>query len=351
MSDMNNSSNSNYLRKFSGCWSGEAIFNSSSHCLARLLNNNLLNNNIINLELAREIRLLAKKKNAVILSHIYQPLEIQAVSDFVSDSLELAKKASEINAEIIILCGVSFMAETAKLLNFNKKILLPVLEARCPMADMISIRDIQDLREAHPEAKVLCYVNSTLETKANSDVCCTSSSAVKIAKSLDSEKIIFIPDKGLGSYLQEAFPEKQIICFDGFCPVHYQIRPKDLELAKKLNPEAKVLAHPECPMSVLELADYAGSTSQMYDYIKNSIEKIFIVLTEIGLIERMRADMPDKKIYTVQPSPVCPSMKNITLEILHESLKQETHEIIMQKNETFERAYLAVTKMLELFEK
>ena len=213
-----------------------------------------------NVEILRaELRQLVKEKNAVILTHIYQRLEVQDTADHVGDSLALSRSAAKTNADIIIFCGVHFMAETAKLLNPAKTVLLPDLQSGCPMADMISVEDLRAFKNEHPGSPVVCYVNSSAAVKAESDMCCTSTNAVQVVNSFKEKEIIFAPDKGLGVWVQEQLPHKKLHIYDGFCPTHYQITPKEVFIMREKYPEAVVVEHPECDPEVWRLADFAGS--------------------------------------------------------------------------------------------
>ena len=275
--------------------------------------------------LIEKINKLKKEKNTILLVHNYQRPEIYKVADFIGDSLELAKKALETNAKIILFCGVDFMAETAKILNPNKKVLLPTYEARCPMAGMVDIEKLKQLQSKYPNAKTVCYINTTAETKAHCDVCCTSANAVKIVKKLDAKQIIFLPDKNLANYVQSQLPEKEIIPWDGFCYVHNKILADQLKKGKELHPNAKVIVHPESPAEVITLADHVTSTSGMITYSKENVAEEFIIVTEIGMIERLQIEVPNKKFYSV--GGICIQMKKNTLENILESLEQEKHVI------------------------
>lgn len=298
-------------------------------------------------ELFENIRALAKEKNAVILTHIYQRLEVQRVADFVGDSLMLSKKAQETDADLIVFCGVHFMAETAKLLSPEKKVLLPDIQSGCPMADMINVDDLRAFKAQHSGAPVVAYVNSSAAVKAESDICCTSTNAVDIVRSLDAEEVIFVPDKGLGEWVQKQIPEKKIHIYDGFCPTHWQITVAELEKQRELHPEAVIVAHPECNPEVWERADFVGSTSQIYNFIENSLGRSFIILSEQGLVARMQADFPDKFIDTVFPLPLCPNMKYHSLENLHDAIEKEFTEITIPEN-ILKPAKLTIDRMIDV---
>ena len=299
------------------------------------------------LELFGKIKALAKQKNAVILTHIYQRLEVQRVADFVGDSLMLSKQAAETDADLIVFCGVHFMAETAKLLSPEKKVLLPDIQSGCPMADMINVDDLRSFKAEHPGAPVVCYVNSSAAVKAESDICCTSTNAIEIVRSLDAEDVIFVPDKGLGEWVQYNVPEKNIHIYDGFCPTHWQITSAELDKQRQLHPEAVILAHPECDPEVWRRADYVGSTSGIYKFIEDSPGRKFIILSEQGLVARIQADFPEKEILTVFPLPLCPNMKYHSLENLYDAIDQEFTEIIIPE-EILKPAKATIDKMIEI---
>lgn len=298
-------------------------------------------------ELFDKIRALAEKKNAVILTHIYQRLETQRVADFVGDSLMLSKKAEATDADIIAFCGVHFMAETAKLLNPNKKVLLPDIQSGCPMADMINVEDLKLFKDDHKGAPVVCYINSSAAVKAESDICCTSTNAVDIVESLDAEEVIFVPDKGLGEWVQEKIPSKKIHIYDGFCPTHWQITPLEVDKQREKLPDAVIIAHPECNPDVWRKADFVGSTSAIYNFVQEHEKNEFVILSEQGLVARMQADMPDKKITTVFPLPLCPNMKYHSLENLYNAIDQEFTEIHIPE-EIIEPARLTIERMMDV---
>jgi len=302
------------------------------------------------MELFEKVRALAKQKNAVILTHIYQRLEVQRVADFVGDSLMLSKRAQETDADLIVFCGVHFMAETAKLLNPSKKVLLPDIQSGCPMADMINVDDLKAFKAEHPGAPVVCYVNSSAAVKAESDICCTSTNAVDIVRSLDSREVIFVPDKGLGEWVQYNVPEKILHIYDGFCPTHWQITASEVDKQRDLHPEAVIIAHPECDPDVWRRADFIGSTSEIYKFIENSPGRKFIILSEQGLVARMQADFPEKDILTVFPLPLCPNMKYHNLENLYAAIEQEFTEITIPES-ILAPAKLTIDRMIDISSK
>ncbi len=296
-----------------------------------------------------EIRKLAKEKNAVILTHIYQRLEVQDIADHVGDSLALSRYAAKTEADIIVFCGVHFMAETAKLLNPEKTVLLPDLQSGCPMADMISVEDLRAFKNENPGSPVVCYVNSSAAVKAESDICCTSTNAVQVVNSFNEKEIIFAPDKGLGVWVQEQLPHKKLHIYDGFCPTHYQITPKEVFIMREKYPDAIVVAHPECDPEVWRLADFVGSTSQIYKFVLGHEKNQFIILSEQGLVARMQRDMHPKAIVTTFPLPLCPNMKYHKLESVIEALRENKNEIKVDKK-IFDKARKTITRMFEVTE-
>lgn len=294
-----------------------------------------------------KINRLKQEKNAVILAHFYAPDEVQKVADYVGDSFYLAKVAKQSDANIIVFCGVSFMGESAKILNTDKKVLMPDLTADCAMAHMVKTGIIEEMKAKYEDLAVVCYINSTAELKCQSDVCVTSSNAVKIVKALPNKNIFFIPDKNLGNFVKESVPEKNIILNDGCCPIHAKISVSHLEDEKRKHPKALVLTHPECEKAVLELSDYIGSTADIISYAKNSEATEFIICTEEGVNYRLMADNPNKKFYFPNPKPCCEDMKLNTLENLVKCL--ETEENVVEVSEEIrERALVPLNRMLEL---
>jgi len=251
------------------------------------------------IELINKINALKKKKNAILLVHNYQWPEIYQVADFIGDSLELAKAAAKVKNKIIVFCGVDFMAESAKLLNPNKIVLLPAIQARCPMAAMVDIPKLLMMKKLHPLAAVVGYVNTSAETKAYCDICCTSANAVKVVSSLSNKEIIFLPDKNLALYVQTQLPNKKIIPWEGFCYVHSRIIASEIRQAIKQYPQAEILVHPECPPEIIKLADAVCSTSQMIVRAKQSLKREFIVVTEAGMINRLNLEVKNKKFFAV----------------------------------------------------
>jgi quinolinate synthase len=296
-------------------------------------------------EIAEKIAALKKKRNAVILVHNYQLGEVQDIADFVGDSLELSQNAAKTGADVIVFCGVHFMAETASIICPGKVVLLPDINAGCPMADMITAERLRAMKKKHPGALVVCYVNSTAEVKAESDICCTSANAVEIVGGLDARKIIFVPDQYLGHYVSARTGRKMIL-WPGFCPTHVRIRPERIRELRQEYPQAKVVVHPECTPEVIALADEVASTSGMCRYARRDDVREMVVGTEIGLIHRLRKENPGKRFIPVSEQAICPSMKLITLEKVLSSLEDMSPEVKVPEQIRL-RAMAAVDKMLE----
>ena len=290
---------------------------------------------------------LKKAKNAVIMAHYYVEDEVQEIADYIGDSYYLSDMATKIDADVIVLCGVAFMGESAKVLNPNKKVLLPAADADCPMAHMASIEKIQEVRAQYEDVAVVCYVNSTAELKAASDVCVTSANALKIVKALPNKNIFFIPDQNLAHYIADQLPEKNFIFNDGFCHVHHTVTVEQIEEAKKARPEALVMVHPECKPAVTAMADYIGSTSGIIKFATESDAKEFIVVTEMGVLYELKKRNPDKTFYTAGNMQVCPNMKKISLDKIIDVLEQENPEVIMDAT-LMEAAHEPMKRMLEL---
>lgn len=293
------------------------------------------------------IEQLKKEKDIVILAHYYVDGEVQEIADLVGDSYFLAKKATEVSQQNILFCGVSFMGESAKILNPGKRVIMADEFADCPMAHMVDIAKIQQVREQYPDVAVVCYVNSTAEIKAYSDVCVTSSNALRVVQSLPNKHIFFIPDNNLGRYISTLVPEKEFIFNDGFCHVHTSIHRENVEEAKKLHPNAPVLTHPECTADVLEISDFIGSTSEILDYATKSDAKEFIICTEMGIFFELEQKNPDKRFYSVGHRQFCPNMKKITLEKVVRAMEEMEPEVTMDE-ELRVKANAPLVKMLEL---
>ena len=294
-----------------------------------------------------EIMRLKKENDVCILAHLYQNDAILEVADSTGDSFALAKLAQTVPNKTVLMCGVRFMGESAKILNPGKKVLLPDLHADCPMAHMAAIEKIEEVRKEYPDVAVVCYVNSTAELKSHSDVCVTSSNAVKIVKELPNHDIFFIPDEHLGTYVAEQVPEKHIILNDGFCHVHAAIRPEAAKAAKEARPQAKLLVHPECRSEVVALADYVGSTAGIIKYAEASKNTEFLVATELGVFAELKKRCPDKKFYAVGNTQICPNMKKVTLDKLIEALENEENEVLLSEQEISD-AHAPLLRMLEL---
>lgn len=294
-----------------------------------------------------QIKRLKKEKNAVILAHYYVNDEVQDIADYIGDSYYLSKKATEVSEQVIVFCGVSFMGESAKILNPDKLVLMPDNLANCPMAHMADIDYIEKSRKEYDDLAVVCYINSTAELKVHSDVCVTSSNALKIVKALPNKNIFFIPDENLGRYIASLVPEKNFIFNDGFCHVHKSITKENVLKAKKAKPDALVLVHPECTMDILELADYIGSTSGIIDYATNSDAKEFIICTEMGVLHQLTLKNPDKKFYSVGIRQFCPNMKKVTLEKVRDVLINENNAVAVS-DEVRKKAGIPLARMLEL---
>ncbi|MDO5649118.1 MAG: quinolinate synthase NadA [Gallicola sp.] len=293
------------------------------------------------------INQLKKEKNAVIMAHYYVDGEIQKIADEVGDSYYLSKKASETDADKIILCGVSFMGESAKILNSDKEVYLPDRTADCPMAHMIEEDLIEEMRQNYEDLAVVCYINSTAETKTYSDVCVTSSNAVKIVKELPNHNIFFIPDGNLGRYVADQVPDKNIILNKGYCPIHQKITVEKVKDAKTAHPEAVFAAHPECTYDVLKEADYVGSTSGIIEYVTASDKKEFIIGTEIGIFYQLKEKNPDKIFYPVMENQICEDMKKLSLEQILEILEGGGEEVQVAEG-VREKSLIPLERMLHL---
>jgi len=298
-------------------------------------------------EIKKEVLKLKRKKNAVILAHNYQAPDIQDVADFVGDSLELSRKAVGVEAETIVFCGVDFMAETAKMINPKKRVLIPDANSRCPMAAMLKPEDILNARKDHPGAPVLLYVNTSAACKAEGDYACTSANAVQVARAIPEKEILFGPDANLCSYVQGMVPEKKFhpIPARGFCPTHLRIYPAEIAGLKKMRPEAKIIAHPECIREVREMADYVVSTAGMLKAAREDEAGEFIIATEKGMVYRMEKEIPQKKFYEV--NAVCPNMKMHTVAKVRDALKKGQYEVEVP-DEIAEKAMISIRRMMEL---
>lgn len=295
----------------------------------------------------QKIEQLKTEKNATILAHYYVDAEIQEIADYVGDSYYLAKIAKGIDAQTIVFCGVSFMGESAKILNPNKTVLMPDITADCAMAHMVEDGIIEKMREKYDDLAVVCYVNSSIDLKCKSDVCVTSSNAVKIVKNLPNKNIFFIPDENLGRFVAEQVPEKNVILNKGFCPIHKTISATTLQKAKNEHPCALVLTHPECAKEILDLSDFIGSTAEIIEYAKESECNEFIICTEIGVLYKLQKDSPNKKFFFVSPAPICADMKKCTLERIAYVLETGENAVNID-SEKIKKASKALDKMLEI---
>ena len=297
--------------------------------------------------LQEQIIQLKTEKNAVILAHYYVDGKVQEIADYVGDSYYLAKIASTVSADTIVFCGVSFMGESAKILNPNKTVLMPDIDADCPMAHMASISKIKEMKEKYDDLAVVCYINSTAALKELADVCVTSSNAMKIVKALPNKNIFFIPDENLGRYIASMVPEKNFIFNDGYCHVHADLTLEKIQHAKKEHPQAQLLIHPECRMEALEEADFIGSTSEIIDYATKSDAKEFLIATETGVFYELQAKNPDKKFYPVKEEQICPNMKLITLEKVLACLEDGCNPVAVSDSLRI-NAGKSLNRMLEL---
>ncbi|MBQ4122975.1 quinolinate synthase NadA [bacterium] len=303
------------------------------------------------MDLKQEILRLKKEKNAVILTHCYQDVEIDDVSDYVGDSLYLSRVAAKTDAKIIVFAGVYFMAQSAKLLSPNKKVLLPNINSGCLMSDMIDVDNLRQFKSKHPNTPVVCYVNSTAEVKAECDICCTSSNAIEIVKSLNAKQVLFVPDTYLGKWVETKLPDIEVITFNGFCPTHLRIRTTDIEEARREYPEALILAHPECHTEISKLADFVGSTKEIMDFAVKSDKKQFVIATELGVVQRLNRDSKlnnwGKEFILINQNITCPNMKQNTLEDIYNVLLNETNEITIPE-EVRKKAVSSIEKMLKV---
>jgi quinolinate synthase len=287
---------------------------------------------------------LKDMRNAVILAHNYERSEIQDIADFTGDSLGLSQQAVQQDAKVIVFCGVHFMAESAAILSPHKTVLLPEMYAGCPMASMVTASALSEEKKKYPEAAVVCYVNSTAEVKAESDICCTSANAIEVVNSLEEEEVLFVPDRNLADYVARN-TTKKVIPWNGYCPTHNQILVSDIIRTRREHPDAEILAHPECRRDVLELADRVYSTTGMLDHACRSGSGEFIIATEKGILHKLEKDNPDKRFYTASDFAICPEMKAIDLDALMLSLENMQHVISVPENVSI-RAKLALDRML-----
>ena len=298
--------------------------------------------------LLNKIKKLKTEKNAFIAAHIYQPPEIQEMADYVSDSLDLAKIVRQTKAEIILFCGVKFMAETAKILAPDKKILACDLTATCPMAHMVTEKEIKELKKKYPQASVVTYVNSTTTLKALADFCCTSANAKKIIAQIKTSEIIFAPDQNLGKYLESQFLDKKFILTSGYCPCHHHISLASLQKKQKAHPEAKILAHPECPPAILNQADFIGSTTQIINFAAQDFDpKTFLIATEKGTLHALHQKAPQHQFVLADDQLICPDMKKTSLLKVYETLLKENSAIEVDQVSA-QKAIQAIENMFSL---
>ena len=281
-------------------------------------------------QLSEKILKLKKEKNAIILAHLYQIPEIQEIADYVGDSYYLSQVARDAKEDLIIFCGVKFMAESAKVLSPEKTVILPAPNAGCPMADMAEVEDVEEMIKKYPDAFKVCYINSSYEVKALCDASVTSSSALNIIKNIPNKQILFLPDQNLGGYISEFFPEKEFILWRGFCPTHHRITAEDIIKAKEEHPNVKVFSHPECSKEVRDLSDYIGSTSGIINYATECEDKEFIIATEEGVLHQLKKKNPDKKFYFPEVM-VCPNMKKTSLQDVYDALDGKKEEVILDE--------------------
>lgn len=297
--------------------------------------------------LFEQIQVLKKQRNAVIVAHNYQVDDVQEIADIVGDSFALSKYCATNPADVIVFCGVHFMAESAKILSPQKTVLLPEPDAGCPMADMVTAEALREEKKRHPNAVVVCYINSSAEVKAECDICCTSSNALQIIRSIKEEEILFVPDQNLGSFIAAQVPEKKIILWKGFCITHHRIRPDEVEKIKQAHPDAKLLVHPECQPDIVALADFVGSTKQIIDHASTSKADKFIIGTEMGVLYKLKKDNPDKTFYLMSQGLICPNMKKTSLNSVYEALRDMKHRIELDEDIRI-RAKKSLDRMLEL---
>lgn len=297
--------------------------------------------------LKKEIEQLKQEKNAVLLAHYYVDDVVQEIADYVGDSYYLAKVALKESKDVICFAGVNFMGESAKILNPDRTVIMPDQKADCPMAHMVDVEKIEEMRKKYDDLAVVCYINSTAEIKAHSDVCVTSSNAVKIVKALPNKNIFFIPDRNLAHYIAGLVPEKNFIYNEGFCIVHEYMEVEEIKAAKAAHPEAEVLSHPECPAKVLELSDFVGSTSEIIAQAGKSDAKEFIICTESGVLYELQKRNPEKKFYFTETTPICRNMKKVTLEKVLHVLKTGKNEVFVD-DKLREESKKPLERMLEL---
>lgn len=293
----------------------------------------------------QEINRMKQEMNAVIVAHSYQIGEVQDIADVVGDSFALSRACADTDKDVIVFCGVHFMAESAKILSPEKTVLLPEIHAGCPMADMVTAEALRARKAELPGVPVVCYINSSAEVKAECDVCCTSSNALNVIRAIPETDILFVPDRNLGTYVAQQVPEKNIILWDGYCITHHRIRRDEVLKMKQLHPEAKLLVHPECQPEITELADFIGSTKQIIDFAKASPDQAFIIGTEMGILHQLKNDSPEKTFWLMSPGLVCPNMKKTSLESVYLALKENRYVIELDE-EIRQKAKRSLDRML-----
>lgn len=298
------------------------------------------------IELVEEIKKLREEKNAVIAAHNYQIDEVQEIADMVGDSFALSKYCASSSADIIVFCGVRFMAESAKILSPQKIVLLPEKGAGCPMADMAKPEALKKMKQKYPDAAVVCYINSSAEVKAESDICCTSSNALQILRSIPQKQIIFVPDQNLGQYAADMVPEKDVVLWDGYCATHHGIRPEEVKKIKEIYPDALLLVHPECKPEVVKMADFVGSTKQIIDFASKCEVKKYIIGTEMGVLLSLKKQNPDKEFYLMSQGLICPNMKKTSLKSVYEALRDMKYQIEIPE-EVRAKAKICLDRMLQ----
>lgn len=298
-------------------------------------------------DLIKNISRMKKEMNAVIVAHNYQVDDVQEVADIVGDSFALSQYCATSPESTIVFCGVHFMAESAKILSPEKTVLLPEINAGCPMADMVTAEDLREAKKQYPDAAVVCYINSSAEVKAECDICCTSSNALTVVNSIKNKDILFVPDQNLASYIAKQVPEKNIILWKGYCITHHRIRPDEVVEMKKLHPDALLLVHPECQQNIVELADYVGSTKQIIDFARKSDNEKFIIGTEMGVLFKLKNENPNKKFYLMSQGLICPNMKKTSLQSVHDALANKQYEINLPED-IITKASRCLTRMLEV---
>ncbi|MDQ2087509.1 quinolinate synthase NadA [Herbivorax sp. ANBcel31] len=298
-------------------------------------------------EIKKKITELKEQKDAVIVAHNYQIDEIQEISDVIGDSLALSRYCANSSKKLIVFCGVHFMAESAKILSPEKTVLLPEIDAGCPMADMVTADELREEKKKYPGAVVVCYINSSADVKAESDICCTSSNAVDVIKSIKQKDILFVPDQNLANYVAKMVPEKNIIPWQGYCITHHRLKSEDIDKVRELHKDALLLVHPECQKAVVEAADFVGSTKQIIEYASKSNSNKFIIGTEMGVLYKLKNDNPDKIFYLLSQGLICPNMKKNNLESVYNALNEMKYEINLDEKIRL-KAKKALDRMLQI---